>query len=71
MDHTEPGTMAKESAKDPVIANVVCFMRGWPPRDKGEALNDGSMEDFMKWQYHCPQPHGCLLYVSRMVILPT
>ena len=27
LDPTDPGTMAKESAKDPVIANVMCFTR--------------------------------------------
>ena len=27
LDPTDPGTMAKEWAKDPVIANVMCFTR--------------------------------------------
>ena len=41
LDPTDPGTMAKKSAKDPVIANVMHFTReGWPPKDKREASND-------------------------------
>ena len=55
--------MAKESAKDPVFANVICFMReGWPPKDKGEASNDGSVEDFRKVAVSLSIAHGCLMY---------
>ena len=55
LDPTDPGTMAKESAKDPVIANVMRFTReGWPPKDKGML----AWRIFGKWQYRCPQPMG-------------
>ena len=54
------GAMAKESAKDPVIAIVMCFTReGWLPRDKGEASNDG-LEDFCKVAVSLSTAHGCL-----------
>ena len=51
LDPTDPGAMAKESAKDPVIANVMRFTRdGWPPKDKREASNDGSNNnDEINW----------------------
>ena len=69
LDPTDPGTMAKESAKDPVIANVMRFTReGWPPKDKREASNDGSIEDFRKVAVSLSTAHGCLLYGSRVVI---
>ena len=69
LDPTDPGTMAKESAKDPVIANVMRFTReGWPPKDKREASNGSSIEDFRKVAVSLSTAHGCLLYGSRVVI---
>ena len=66
----DPGTMAKELAKDLVIANVMRFTRGgWPPKDNREASNDGSIEDFRKVAVSLSTAHGCLLYGSRVVIL--
>ena len=71
LDPTDPGTMTKESAKDPVIANVMRFTReSWPPKEKGEASTDGS-EDFRKVAVSLSTAHGCLLYGSRVVIPPS
>ena len=69
LDPTDPGTMAKESAKDPVIANVMRFTReGWPPKDRREGSKDDDIEDFRKLAVSLSTAHGCLLYGSRLVI---
>ena len=43
LNPTDPGTLAKESAKDAVIANVMRYIReGWPPKDaSNENMQDG------------------------------
>ena len=69
LDLTDPETMAKESAKDPVIANVMRFTRkGWPPKDRREGSKDDDIEDFRKLAVSLSTAHGCLLYGSRLVI---
>eukprot|EP00731_Ephydatia_muelleri_P006745 Em0003g993a len=69
LDPTDPGTMAKESAKDPDIANVMRFTReGWPPKDRREGSKDDDIEDFRKLAVSLSTAHGCLLYGSRLVI---
>ena len=55
LDPTDSGTMAMESAKDPVIANVMRFTReGSPPKDS-------SIEDFRKVVRSLSIAHECLL----------
>ena len=69
LDPTDPGTMAKESAMDPVIANVMRFTReGWPPKDRREGSKDDDIEDFRKLAVSLSTAHRCLLYSSRLVI---
>ena len=43
LNPADPGTLAKESAKDAVIANVMRYIReGWPPKDaSNENMQDG------------------------------
>ncbi|KAL5479670.1 hypothetical protein EMCRGX_G023226 [Ephydatia muelleri] len=50
LNPTDQGVLAKESAKDPVIANVIRYTReGWPPKaSSGEIQRDYSIEDFRK-----------------------
>ena len=70
---TDQGVLAKESAKDPIIANIICYTReGWPLKANcGEILRDYSIEDFRKLSDSLSTAHGCLLYGSRVVIPPT
>ena len=45
LNPTDPGTLAKESSKDAVIANVMRYTReGWPPKGaSNEDMQEGSM----------------------------
>ena len=67
LNPTDPGTLAKESTKDPLIANVMHYTReGWPPKD----VSNGSCKT-IHWRFFASCPflsHGCLLYRSRVVI---
>eukprot|EP00731_Ephydatia_muelleri_P030921 Em0022g435a len=74
LNPTDPGTMAKESAKDSIISNVMRYTReGWPP--KGSAEEEGtterSIEAFRKLAISLSTAYGCLLYGSRLVIPPS
>eukprot|EP00731_Ephydatia_muelleri_P034216 Em0051g8a len=74
LNPTDPGTMAKESAKDSIISNVMRYTReGWPP--KGSAEEEGtterSIEAFRKLAISFSTAYSCLLYGSRLVILPS
>ena len=73
LNPTDPGVLAKESAKDPVIDNVIRFTReGWPSKaSPGEMQKDYSIEDFRKLSDSLSTAHGCLLYGSRVVMPPT
>ena len=73
LNPTDQGVLEKESAKDPVIANVIRYTReGWPPKaSSGEIQRDYSIEDFRKLSDSLLAAHGCLLYGSRVVIPPS
>ena len=69
------GVLAKESAKDSVIATVMRYVReGWPPDKNSEEQtthNDGqsySVNAFRKLSESLVILNGCLLYRSRVVI---
>ena len=66
--------LAKETAKDPVLANVMRYTReGWPPKSKTDASpTDGyTEEDFRKLAHSLSTLHGCLLHGTRIVIPAT
>ena len=68
----DPGILAKESGKDPVIANVMRYTReGWPPNKGSEVETKGDMEIYRKLAISLSTAHGCLLYGSRVVIPPS
>ena len=73
LNPTDPGTLAKESAKDAVIANIMHYTReGWPPRyASNEDMQDGSMEVFRKLAISLSTAHDCLLFGFRVVIPPS
>eukprot|EP00731_Ephydatia_muelleri_P002611 Em0001g2611a len=60
LDPTDPGAMAKESAKDPVISNVMSFTHAkvGHRRTKERHQMMAQWRIFGKWQYRCPQPMG-------------
>ena len=61
----------KETAKDPVLTNVMRYVReGWPPQNKlSEDTSHGcSIKDFYKAAESLSVVNGCLLYGSRVVI---
>ena len=73
LNPADPGVLAKESAKDPVIANVMRYCReGWPvkamPDDQAQEY---SVEQFRKLSVSLSTVHGCLLHGTRVVIPPT
>ena len=73
LNPTDPGVLAKESAKDPVLAKVMLFTReGWSPKAEPEDQGkDYSVEDFRKISASLTTVHGCLLYGSRVIIPPS
>ena len=50
LNSTDPGTLAKESTKDLVIANVMCYTReGWSPKNASNKNRQGvTIEIFRK-----------------------
>ena len=65
------GTLAKETAKDPVLSQV--SREGWPEKinscpDKGTYTEDFSVKAFKKLGNSLSLLNGCLLYGSRVVI---
>ena len=54
LNPTDPGTLAKESAKDAVIANVMRYIReGWPPKDaSNENMQVVKWKFVASWQFH-------------------
>ena len=60
LNPTDQGVLANESAKDPVIANVIRYTReGWPPKaSSGEIQRDYSIEDFRKLADSLSAAHG-------------
>ena len=73
LNPTDPGTLAKESTKDPLIANVMRYTReGWPPKDVSNgSLQNDTLEIFCKLSVSLSTTHGCLLYRSKVVIPPS
>ena len=69
----DPGVLAKESAKDPVLAKVMLFTReGWSPKaDPEDQGKDYSVEGFRKISASLSTAHGYLLYSSRVIIPPS
>ena len=66
LNPTDPGVLARESANDPVISNVIrCTREGWPERIPEM---DYSMENLRKISMSLSVAHGCLLNGSRVVI---
>ena len=63
--------LAKETSKDPVLANVMHYVReGWPSKSHtDDASTDGySVNDFRKMSSSLSVVHGCLLHGTRIVI---
>ena len=58
MNPTDPGLLAKESSKDPVISTVMCYIKeGWPLRmESKEVLHYKKLEDSLITE------KGCLLF---------
>jgi transposase InsO family protein len=60
-------TLAKESAKDPVISNVMRYTReGWPQEQSAD--KDTEMGRFRKLKESLSTCNGCLLHGSRVVV---
>ena len=69
LNPTDPGVLARESANDPVISNVIrCTREGWPERIPEIQTKGYSMENFKKISMSLSVAHGCLLNGSRVVI---
>ena len=73
MDPRDPGVLAKESAKDKVIATVMRYTReGWHLGNQGNEMNsqeeDYSIAAFKKVQDSLSTSEGCLFYGERVVI---
>ena len=73
VDPRDPGVLAKESAKDKVIATVMRYTReGWPLGNQGNEMNsqeeDYSIPAFKKVQDSLSTSEGCLFYGARVVI---
>ena len=67
LNPTDPGVLARESANDPVISNVIrCTREGWPERIPEIQTKDYSMENFRKISMSLSVAHGCLLNGSRV-----
>ena len=66
---TDPGVMAKESAKDPVLAQVMQnTQEGWPAQTR-EAIEEGyTVEAFRKLQNSLSISGGCLFHGIRLVV---
>ena len=63
--------LAKETKKDPVLANVMRFTReGWPSKAAGDhdMTHSYSIDDFRKLQSSLSVVHGCLLHGNRVVV---
>ena len=73
LNPTDPGVLAKESAKDPVIANVMRYCReGWPTKaTSDDQAQDYSVEQFRKLSVSLSTLHGCLLHGTRVVVPPS
>jgi len=64
---SDPASLEKETAKDPVLTKVIRFTReGWPAKDKTNV--DDPAEKFRKIVVSLSTYHGCLLYGLRAVI---
>ena len=64
MQALDSAALQKKSAKDPVLAKVLCFTReGWPHK-----TDDVKLEKFRKLAESLTSLHGCLLYGTRVVI---
>ena len=66
LNPTDPGVLARESANNPAISNVI--REGWPERVPEIQTKDYSMENFRKISMSLSVAHGCLLNGSRVVI---
>ena len=78
-----PGVLAKETTKDPVLAQVVRFTReGWPPKSMSSNTNsqdtegedgthDYTLNDFRRLEVSLSTLDNCLFYGSRVVIPTT
>ena len=73
LNPTDPGVLAKESAKDPVIADVMRYCReGWPTKaTSDDQVQDYSVEQFRKLSVSLSTLHGCLLHGTRVVVPPS
>ncbi|KAL5503296.1 hypothetical protein EMCRGX_G010223 [Ephydatia muelleri] len=73
LNPTDPGVLAKESAKDPVIANVMRYSREeWPTKaTSDDQAQDYSVELFRKLSVSLSTLHGCLLHGTRVVVPPS
>ncbi|KAL5508850.1 hypothetical protein EMCRGX_G004106 [Ephydatia muelleri] len=69
----DPGVLAKESAKDPVIANVMPYCReGWPTKaTSDDQAQDYSVEQFRKLSVSLSTLHECLLHGTGVVVPPS
>ena len=63
---TDHNSLACESAKDPVISNVIRFIReGWPKKKDEEGTE---MQCFRQFTDSLSIINGCLLHCSRVVV---
>lgn len=69
---TDPGVVAKESARDPVLSTVIRHCReGWPQSISGNSTSkeaEHSVNSFKKIKDSLSCESGCLFYGSRLVI---
>ena len=68
---TDPGVVAKESAKDPVVSTVMRYCReGWPHvrENESSARKGYSVNSFKQIKDSLSCEYGCLFYGSRLVI---
>ena len=67
----DPEVLIKESAKDPVLAQVMRYVReGWPPLTTSQTCSSVTYttKDFQKVSEWLSTTNGCLLYGSRVVV---
>lgn len=67
----DPGALARESKKDPVISTIIRYTKeGWPPQDSREQSDTKkhSVQDFKKIAASLSHANGCLFYGARVVI---
>ena len=65
---TDPGIVAKESSKDPVIAHVIAMVQQGSPLPSSGNASGEQLQAFRRLEDSLSTHDGCLFYGSRIVI---